>query len=459
MTVPATGKAFAVLFSAIQRWDPSSFYRITWHWPQSVLRPISSFLIPRKEKVDRGRFTFADLQPFTIHLDGSVDRREVDAGREYSMELFFAHPGDIVVAKIDLKNGAVGIVPEWKNVVVTNHFAVYEPNLEIIVPQYFHLLIQTDFFKAHLWRNKVGAEGRKEVKLDFFEALEVPVPPLSVQRKIVAAWETVWKDAAATTEKIARLEHDIEARFLADLGIDARQFVRRCKGFTLQWRDVERWGVAFNRWDWTLSDIFNGKHPLRPLSDLAWVNPSRAPKLERSDKVSFVPMDAVNAESGEIVAAEQKELSEVGQGFTAFQDGDVIWAKITPCMQNGKCAVARGLTSGVGYGSTEFHVVRSKDTETLVPEFLWALLRLRRLRDAAQRYFIGSAGQQRVPSEFLRELPIPSISSDAQRQIVGQIVKRREEIAKLKAEAKAAMGIARTDVEAMILGVKKVGTV
>jgi type I restriction enzyme S subunit len=148
MTSPVPDRAFAVLFSALYRWDPPSFYRIKWHWPDSVLRPIGSFLTPRKEKVDPKRFAFADLQPFTIHLDGSVDRREVDAGREYSMDLFFARPGDIVVAKIDLKNGAVGIVPDWKNVVVTNHFAVYEPNLDIIVPEYFHLLIQTDYFVA-----------------------------------------------------------------------------------------------------------------------------------------------------------------------------------------------------------------------------------------------------------------------------------------------------------------------
>jgi type I restriction enzyme S subunit len=142
MNVQATEKAFAVQFSALYRWDPPSFHRIKWHWPDSVLRPIGSFLNPRKEKVDSKRFAFADLQPITIHLDGSIDRRDVDNGRVYSMDLFFAHPGDIVVAKIDLKNGAVGIVPNWKNVVVTNHFALYEPDRDLIVPEYFLLLFR-----------------------------------------------------------------------------------------------------------------------------------------------------------------------------------------------------------------------------------------------------------------------------------------------------------------------------
>ena len=145
------------------------------------------------------------------------------------------------------------------------------------------------------------------------------------------------------------------------------------------------------------------------------------------------------------------------QGFTAFQEGDVIWAKITPCMQNGKCAVAKSLINGVGYGSTEFHVIRPKDVNTVIPDFLWALLRLRRLREAAQRFFIGSAGQQRVPPDFLRELPIPVVPVDLQHQIVERIVKRRKEITRLKAEAKARDEAARTDLESMIIGTKKVG--
>ena len=102
-----------------------------------------------------------------------------------------------------------------------------------------------------------------------------------------------------------------------------------------------------------------------------------------------------------------------------------------------------------------------KDVNTVIPDFLWALLRLRRLREAAQRFFIGSAGQQRVPPDFLRELPIPgrSCPTPCQRQIVERIVKRRKEITRLKAEAKARDEAARADLESMILGTKKVGEV
>ena len=160
MTADTIGypRAFAVWFKDLGRWDASSFHRIKWHWPECVMAPICSALRLRKEHVDKTALKFSDLQPLTIHFDGSVDKRRVDANREYSMDLWFARPGDIVVAKIDLKNGAVGIVPpDWNNVVVTGHFAVYEPDRSRLLPEYLHRIIQAGFFKAHLWRNKVCA--------------------------------------------------------------------------------------------------------------------------------------------------------------------------------------------------------------------------------------------------------------------------------------------------------------
>lgn len=247
MTTLATGKAFGILFSTLYRWDPASFYQITWHWPRSVLRPIGSFLIPRKEKVDTKRFPFAELQPFTIHLDGSVDRREVNPGTEYSMDLCFARPGDIVVAKIDLKSGAVGIVPDWKNVVVTNHFAVYEPNRDIIIPNYFHLLIQTDFFKAHLWRNKVGAEGRKEVKLDFFEAQEIPVPNLEIQKAIVDYWQAAQHGVDVVHAALLEPVQSLNNRLTEVYRTSCTRDVIHSRFFVLEFKDFNAWDAKSGR--------------------------------------------------------------------------------------------------------------------------------------------------------------------------------------------------------------------
>ena len=99
--------------------------------------------------------------------------------------------------------------------------------------------------------------------------------------------------------------------------------------------------------------------------------------------------------------------------------GDIIWAKITPCMQNGKSAILTNLVNGKGYGSTEFHVVRIKSSDVL-PQYIYTLLRHFDVLSDAKKYFTGSAGQQRVPTSYLENLLIPVPPLEVQKQIVDE---------------------------------------
>jgi type I restriction enzyme S subunit len=451
-------KAFGVWFKNIARWDPSSFHGIIWHWPKTHMFPIGTVIKQRKEKVDRSKFNFSDLQPVTIHFDGSIDKRNVDSSREYRMDLYFAIPGDIVVAKIDLKNGAVAIVPEeWRNVVVTGHFAVYEPDRSRILPEFFHRIIQTSFFKDHLWRNKVGAEGRKEVKLDYFESLEIPLPPLPIQQTIIEKWRTTQDEIKGATERVNILGKKLAESALKEAGIELFPLEQRSKSFSIYWDEIERWGVEFNRWKWKLSELLlSHKYPMVLLSDEAFINPTDNVLLSDNDLVSFIPMEAVSDKTGEIEALQIRKCREVKNGYTRFSNDDVIWAKITPCMQNGKCAVARGLENGVGFGSTEFHVIRTKDKDKLMPDYIWTLLRLDHLRQAAQRYFIGSAGQQRVPADFLKNLQIPLPPVEIQRTLISSVKKAFSEIARERETAEKKSLEIKTEIEALMLGTKRI---
>jgi len=195
-----------------QRWDAESFCVLNWKWNHAEMDTIGSVLIARKEKVDRTKVDFAKLQPLTIHFDGSVDKRIVPEGRNYSMDLYYARPGDLVVAKIDLKNGAVGIVPsDWENVVVTGHFAVYKIESTRIRASWLHRIIQQPDFKQYLWRNKVGAEGRKEVKLEFFESIKIPVPSLDIQDSILSTKESVVSEIKRLQESLREKEIEVDA--------------------------------------------------------------------------------------------------------------------------------------------------------------------------------------------------------------------------------------------------------
>jgi len=151
------------------------------------------------------------------------------------------------------------------------------------------------------------------------------------------------------------------------------------------------------------------------------VNPPKPSKdfLPSDAPVTFVPMPAVDADKGEITNPEIKPYLAVRNGFTSFRDGDVIMAKITPCMENGKAAIIRGMTNGIGFGSTEFHVMRSRGD--ILPEYLYYYIRQVSFRKEAENHFTGSVGQKRVPADFIKQSIIPLPTLAEQQRIVARV--------------------------------------
>ena len=153
------------------------------------------------------------------------------------------------------------------------------------------------------------------------------------------------------------------------------------------------------------------KNELKKLGDCCQINPRRpSVSISDSDLVSFVPMPAVN-EDGYIDGATNEEYGKVKKGFTYFENNDVLFAKITPCMENGKGAIAEALTNGIGMGSTEFHVLRPIDGISN-PYWLLTLTRMPFFREYAAKNMSGTGGQRRVGAAFLENFMIglPSIS-------------------------------------------------
>jgi len=160
---------------------------------------------------------------------------------------------------------------------------------------------------------------------------------------------------------------------------------------------------------------------LATIADTVHLNPPKPAHnaLPAQTPVTFVPMPAVDAARGVISEPEVRPFSQVRKGYTAFREGDVIVAKITPCMENGKAAIVMNLENGLGFGSTEFHVLRSNGS--VLPEYLYYFIRQESFRKAAEGEMTGSVGQKRVPAEFLKqsEIPLPPLSE--QERIVSKV--------------------------------------
>jgi len=173
-----------------------------------------------------------------------------------------------------------------------------------------------------------------------------------------------------------------------------------------------------------------------PLAQVAALNPRLLQTLSDGTPISFVPMAAVSAEEAKVTLAADRPYADVRKGYTYFETGDVLVAKITPCFENGKIVEAV-LPRQFGFGSTEFHVVRPKPG-TLDGRYLHHFLRQERIRVEGQRRMTGSGGQRRVPEDFLAQLAIPLPPLPEQRRIAAILdqadalrAKRREALAQM----------------------------
>jgi type I restriction enzyme, S subunit len=165
----------------------------------------------------------------------------------------------------------------------------------------------------------------------------------------------------------------------------------------------------------------------RRLGEVTEINPRR-PSIQRSDSTptAFIPMNAVDEVEGKVAEVQVKPFDEVRRGYTYFEEGDVLLAKITPSMENGKAAIAQDLIDGFGFGTTEFHVLRPN--KPVLPHWIHHYIRRVSFRQEARQHFRGAVGQQRVPQDFLESYPIPIPYPDdpersltEQRRIVARI--------------------------------------
>lgn len=170
------------------------------------------------------------------------------------------------------------------------------------------------------------------------------------------------------------------------------------------------------------------------LGEVCEINPSR-PSLSRGDDepTTFIPMSAIGERSGSIEKPEVRRFGEVRKGYTYLEESDVLFAKITPCMQNGKHAIARDLIGGFGFGTTELHVLRPGSE--IIAEWIHAYVRQPAILEAATEYFTGTVGQQRLPEEFLKSLEVPLPPLLEQRRIAAVL---REQMAAVDAARRSA---------------------
>ena len=168
-------------------------------------------------------------------------------------------------------------------------------------------------------------------------------------------------------------------------------------------------------------ELKTGAFPLVPMGSVCVINPRKSQLADRDPAlaVSFVPMADLNGNQMAFQPRQQRVLSAVSGSYTYFGDNDVILAKVTPCFENGKAGIARGLLNGVGFGSSEFYVLRCSDQ--VLPEWIYCCVTHPNFRDSGIAQMTGTGGLQRVPRDFVHGFEIPLPPLEVQRELVGEI--------------------------------------
>jgi type I restriction enzyme S subunit len=262
-------RAFAVWWKEIDRWSVSSVRRSSWQWPSDVIKPLAFALERRFEPVNKRAFELKPDYFISLRFTGEVESRDLHGKTDFKGTPFFAYPGDIIYSKIDVRNGAIGIIPDNIPIAtVTSEFPVYRIKKEVALSEYVQLVFRTQHFRRIINGMVSGTSGRKRVQPDDLEKVEVPLPPLAEQKAIVARWVKVQDEIAAARNRVTDLETNIQRRFLANLGLKLPDQQLKLKAFALWWKKLERWGVAFGQKVSTSFNLELGKYPVVHLRDV-----------------------------------------------------------------------------------------------------------------------------------------------------------------------------------------------
>ena len=320
----------------------------------------------------------------------------------------------------------------------------------LVNPDFVFVFTQTNTYAE--WARAIQRPtGQPNINAEEYKSLPIPLPPLEVQDRAVELFHKAYGQKKSKESEATSLLANIDEYLLSELrvalsepsdnNIKKRIFYRSNRQLS-----GERFDAPYHS---AKQPFVTKKYPLVRFADHLHINPQTPINLPTTTEVTFLPMESISETFGDVATPETRPLSEAG-GYTVFTENDLLWAKITPCMENGKTAMAYNLKNGFGFGSTEFNVFRLKNNNVDI-RYIHGLLRMKMLRAQAKLYFGGSAGHQRVADIFFKRLLIPLPPLQKQIDIANMISNMMNKAKQLQHEASEELEKAKQEVERMIL--------
>ena len=430
-------------FKDISYWTTKRFFAkelmFSKKYPLKLFGYFLEKITPKTEQIeDEKNYPIIGVRSYGL---GAYINR-ISLGKNLKMKKYqLAEENHLIWCKVDTKNGAFAIVTSnLRNSYASSNMALAKIDNSKIINDYLQLIFKSKKIQKYLDSFVSGTTNRKYIKIDeLLSKIQIPLPSLEIQEEFVKKYNDKIKLAEEQETKVLQLENDIEKYLFRELDIDEQTKENEIQNKNLlsftDLKNLSRWGVEYLKTQKSDNTLLKSRTiSMRKLGSIVEIDPkNNFSALNKDLEMSFIPMQCISDEYGEIVKLENG-INEKSKGYTRFQEGDLVWAKITPCMQNGKSAILKGLKNGYGYGSTEFYVIRNSNSNICL-DYIYHILRTKLVRWNAVKYFTGSSGQQRVPKSYLQNLEIPLPDFDKQKNISNQIYAIKMKIKKLKQEA------------------------
>ena len=272
--------------------------------------------------------------------------------------------GDILIAMTGATVGKISFNTEKKPRLLNQLVGRFIHNTNILSKYLYYVLLSDAFYNKVQY--KASGAGQPNISPTEIGNIRIPVPPsLEEQQEIVDVLDAADRIIRLRTACIESAQSLIPALFQEMFG-----------------------------------DINNNIHslPISEIKSCVEINPTKI-VMNDNDDVTFLGMKDVT-ENGQIDLSTIKKYKEVKKGFTSFKNDDVLLAKITPCFENGKAAIAKNLVNNTGFGSTEFYVLRPNQNKIL-PEYLYSIVKSSRFSEMGRSNMKGAAGQKRLIKDFV----------------------------------------------------------
>ena len=351
-------------------------------WPMVALSELC-YEIKNGKNVEQhdgeGKYRVTRIQTIS---DGIVDLSKTKWTNDEPDENSFMQNGDILFSHINSIEhlAKTAIFYSDEKVVHGINLLRLRPKQDVVLSQYLAYCLKSVFFVDIARSYAQKAVNQASIKASDLKNIKIPLPPIPVQEEIVAELDNYQKVIDG-----------------------ARQVVENYKP-TIQ--NNSHWETV-------------------RLGDICELNPRKSEVKDFDGNVSFVPMAVVSETDMYFSVQEQRPLKEVYTGYTYFRDDDVLLAKVTPCFENGKSGLAKNLENGIGFGSSEFFVLRANSVRVL-PEYIYYIINSNRFISEGTPQMTGTGGLRRLTKDFVLNYPVSLPPLDEQRKIVNQT---EEEIA------------------------------